>query len=133
MSSRMVLSFNLLFKAAVVAACLTGVAFAASNGGENTMAGTELKSCRADGRMCLTVRSEKTEGSRIKTTLHVLKKPKLVLEDRKNGKRKEMTADSGFLDIELNQVVLVEKRKNGSVKEISYDLTTLERMETEYR
>lgn len=129
----MVFPLNLILKAAVIAACLTGAANAAPNGGENSLSGVEMKSCRADGRKCLTVRSRKTTGSQLKTTLHVLEEPELALEDRKSGKVTVMKARTGFLDIDMNQVVLVEKRRDGSVKETSYDLKTLERMETEYR
>lgn len=99
-------------------------------GGENALSGAEIRACQKDGNVCLTVKSEKTIGSQLQQ-LHRLKNPTVILEDRKKKTSKEVKPENAYLDLANGQVVWTELKAKNKMIEVSYDLKTLERMETE--
>lgn len=105
---------------------------APAQGAESSLRGAELKTCRPDNQVCLTVVTEKTLGSQLKA-LHSLASPEVRVENRKTGKVSVEKAEHGYLDIEMNQLVLQRAGKGGEVTEISWDLRTLRRSVTRFR
>ncbi|MBX3040112.1 MAG: hypothetical protein KF789_05310 [Bdellovibrionaceae bacterium] len=99
-------------------------------GGVNTLAGAEIRTCQTGGDICLTVKSERTVGSQLQQ-LHRLKNPTVTIEDRKKKTSKELKPENAYLDLTNGQIVWTESRKKNKMIEVSYDLKTLERMETE--
>ncbi len=85
---------------------------------ESSMSGFVLKTCTTDQNKCLEVQSNNTEGSQLKM-LHVLKNPEVIISTAQS--KISMKADSGYVDIIENQLVLFEKHPDRTI-EISISL-----------
>jgi hypothetical protein len=80
---------------------------------ESSMSGFVLRTCTTDKKKCLEVQSNKTEGSQLKM-LHVLKKTEVIISTAQS--KISMKADSGYIDIIENQLVLFEKYPDQTIE-----------------
>lgn len=99
--------------------------------GARDMTGAELSVCRAETSECLIATSARTTGS-VMRDLHRMKNPKVRIENRKSGKTRVFEAPTGYVDMDMDQLVLVSKKK-GAVVETVFNLRTLERTEIIHR
>lgn len=112
---------NLIIKILI---CLAGVITTPASDAETSMTGFSLNSCSVDEQKCLVVTAEKTEGSKLKM-LHRFGKPSVTIVDKGTARTLKLEADSGYLDVAENQLVLFSKNKL-IITETSVDLTTME-------
>lgn len=98
-------------------------AMASAKGVDASMSGFNLKACSSDHTRCVEVKAEKTQGSQMKM-LHSLSKPEVTITSAK--KNEVLKADSGYIDMDENQVVLYQKA-NGHLQEISINLNTFQK------
>lgn len=96
------------------------------------MTGAEISVCRAETSECLIATSARTTGAMMRD-LHRMRSPKVRIENRKTGKVTVFEGQSGYIDMDMEQLVVVNKMKDGSVVETSFNLKTLERTETIHR
>lgn len=92
---------------------------------EAKMTSFKMNVC-APTKECLAVEAASSEGSKVRP-LHLLKKPLVTIT--KGSKKETLTADSGYIDLSENQLVLYKKTA-GKLNEISFDLNTLKRLDT---
>lgn len=104
-------------------------AFATANGIESSLKGFNLKACSPDNVQCLVLTAEKTQGSQMKM-LHSLTKPEVTITSKKTTKTEVIKGDSGYIDIEENQVVIY-KKENGKLKETSINLSNFKKFSSE--
>lgn len=91
---------------------------------EAKMGSFKMSVC-APSKECLSVQAASAEGSKMRP-LHMLSKPVATLS---NGKKTtQISADSGYIDLSENQLVLYKKSKDG-LQEISFNLTNLKRFD----
>ncbi|WP_413583309.1 hypothetical protein [Bdellovibrio sp. HCB288] len=110
-------TLNLLLNLGMV---LAG-ALASAAGVESSISGFKLTTCNGKNS-CAVVTAEKTQGSQIKM-LHSLKNPAVTITSE--GKVIFLKGDSGYVDIDENQLVLF-KRNHGALQETAINLSTLE-------
>jgi hypothetical protein len=91
---------------------------------EAKMSSFKMNSC-ASAKECIAVEAASAQGSQVRP-LHRLTKPTVTLT--KNDKKEIINADNGYVDLVENQLVLYKKEGRG-VREISFNLTTLKRLE----
>ena len=104
--------------------CLAGVAMTPAAGAETLMTGFTLRSCSNDGQTCIEVTAERTVGSKLKM-LHRFSNPKVNMFRTKASQEINIYADSGYIDVAENQLVLFSKNEK-FFTETSIDLTTME-------
>lgn len=103
-------------------------ATASAHGIESSMKGFNLQACSQDRQKCLVIKAEKTDGSQLKM-LHSLSKPEVVITT-KNSKTETLRGDSGYIDLEENQVVLYQTVK-GQLTETAVDLSSFDIFSTD--
>lgn len=96
------------------------------------MTGTEIRVCSATGDECLVTIASRSVGSSLRE-LHRLQKPEVRVENRKTGEASILSGSSGYLDLEMEQLVLVNRSKDGRLTETLIDLKTLKRTEITHR
>ncbi|MDG0817126.1 hypothetical protein [Bdellovibrio svalbardensis] len=104
-------------------------ALASAQGIESSMKGFNLQACSQDQQQCLVIKAEKTLGSQMKM-LHALTKPEVTITSKKTAKTETLRGDTGYIDIEENQIVLY-KKENGKLKETSINLSNFEKFSSE--
>lgn len=95
---------------------------AAESQGE--FSGFQLASCTANRSRCLTLSAKKALGGHLKA-LYVLTNPSLEILFRDKGPTQKLIASSGYIDFELQRVVLTTELKSGVFQETIIDLKTL--------
>ncbi|HEX7674260.1 MAG TPA: hypothetical protein VF412_08815, partial [Bdellovibrio sp.] len=73
---------------------------------DSSISGFNLKTCSIDHTQCVEVHSASTQGSQLKM-LHTLSKPKVTITTAQ--KNETILADSGYIDLEENQLVIYKK------------------------
>ena len=96
------------------------------------MTGAEIRVCSATGDECLVTIASRSVGSSLRE-LHRLQKPEVRVENRKTGEASILSGSSGYLDLEMEQLVLVNRSKDGRLTETLIDLKTLKRTEITHR
>lgn len=91
---------------------------------EAKMSSFKMGVCNPE-KECISVEAASSEGSQVRP-LHRLKKPSVTLA--KKNKKEIIHADTGYIDLVENQLVLYKKEKN-QLREISFDLNTLQRLD----
>lgn len=105
-----------------------GTSTVLAKGIESSMGGFTLNTCSENKTECLQVKAEKTQGSQLKP-LHMLTRPEVTITSQKSAKTTVLHGDTGYIDLNENQLVLF-KRDKGQLTETSINLTTLERFST---
>ncbi|WP_413576752.1 hypothetical protein ACLVWU_01770 [Bdellovibrio sp. HCB290] len=96
-------------------------ALASAAGVESSISGFKLVTCTGKNS-CAVVTAEKTQGSQLKM-LHTLVNPEVKITV--SGKTTSFKGDSGYVDMDENQLVLF-KRISGVLQETAVNLSTLE-------
>ena len=91
---------------------------------EAKMGSFKMSVC-SPSKECLSDQASSAEGSKMRP-LHLLTKPVATLTSGK--KITQISADSGYIDLSENQLVLYKKSKKG-LQEISFDLSNLKRFD----
>lgn len=99
-------------RAGAVALAMIGVqvlSAGASASGLNVLPGSirefAMTTCRADHKVCYTIRSESAEGSSLKR-LFVLENVRLTIAGEKTGKAQTETWPKGYVDLDMNRLVV---------------------------
>lgn len=101
-------------------------ALASAQGIESSMSGFNLKACSKDHQQCLVIKAEKTQGSQMKM-LHAFKNPEVTITSLKTAKTETLHGDTGYIDVEENQIVLYTK-EHGKLKETSINLSSFKKI-----
>lgn len=91
---------------------------------EAKMSAFKMNVCSSE-KECLEVEALASEGSQVRP-LHRLVKPQVTLI--RNKKSNVLQADTGYVDLSENQLVLYKKEAD-VMREISFNLTTLKRLD----
>lgn len=98
---------------------------------EQSIKGFNLSTCDIKNSYCLTVKADSTTGSQFKM-LHVFNHPEVILKSIDKDTKEIISADSGYIDLNENQLVLYKKDSKGKVVETAIDLISFSRSDLSY-